>query len=147
MGAHHTLINGTAYAIKGGTDLIAGTSYQIGGGRTLVDGTEYEIGFGAPGPFNFTVKMIAGNGNVRYYCYAKANGQSMYATSYSDGNYVLDKGTTVEVHSNAGVFVNGVRMTTGSETYSFEIKSDVILTPTWGSNGASGEGWQARITM
>lgn len=31
MGTHHTLINGTAYAIKGGTDLIAGTSYQIGG--------------------------------------------------------------------------------------------------------------------
>lgn len=45
MGTHHTLINGTAYAIKGGTDLIAGTSYQIGGGRTLVDGTAYEIGF------------------------------------------------------------------------------------------------------
>lgn len=32
MGTHHTLINGTAYAIKGGTDLISGTSYQIGGG-------------------------------------------------------------------------------------------------------------------
>ena len=46
MGTHHTLINGTSYAIKGGTDLIAGTSYQIGGGRTLVNGTAYEIGFG-----------------------------------------------------------------------------------------------------
>lgn len=32
MGTHHTLINGTSYAIKGGSDLIAGTSYQIGGG-------------------------------------------------------------------------------------------------------------------
>lgn len=32
MGTHHTLINGTAYAIKGGTDLISGTSYQIRGG-------------------------------------------------------------------------------------------------------------------
>lgn len=31
MGTHHTLINGTSYAIKGGTDLIAGTSYQIRG--------------------------------------------------------------------------------------------------------------------
>lgn len=29
--SHKVLINGTAYAIKGGTDLIAGTSYQIGG--------------------------------------------------------------------------------------------------------------------
>lgn len=32
MGTHHILKDGTAYAIKGGTDLIAGTSYQIGGG-------------------------------------------------------------------------------------------------------------------
>ena len=29
---HKTLISGTSYAIKGGTDLIAGTIYQIGGG-------------------------------------------------------------------------------------------------------------------
>lgn len=120
---------------------------KSGGGRTLIDGTAYEIGFGPSGPFNFTVKMVSGNGNVQYYCYAKANGKIMHGESYMDGNYVLDKGTTVEVHSSAGVFVNGVRMTTGSKTYSFEIKSDVILTPTWGSNGAGGEGWQARITM
>lgn len=31
MGTHHTLINGTAYAITGGTDLVNGTKYQIGG--------------------------------------------------------------------------------------------------------------------
>lgn len=38
MGTHHTLINGTSYAIKGGTDLIAGASYQIGGGERLLMG-------------------------------------------------------------------------------------------------------------
>ena len=44
--SHKTLISGTSYAIKGGTDLIAGTSYQIGGGgRTLVNGTAYDITF------------------------------------------------------------------------------------------------------
>lgn len=32
MGTHHTLINGTSYAIAGGTDLVNGTKYQIGGG-------------------------------------------------------------------------------------------------------------------
>ena len=32
MGTRHTLINGTSYAIKGGTDLVNGTKYQIGGG-------------------------------------------------------------------------------------------------------------------
>lgn len=141
------LIDGATYQINNGKVLIGGTKYQIMMGRTLVDGTEYEIGFGPSGPFNFTVKMVSGNGNVQYYCYAEANGKIMHGESYMDGNYVLDKGTTVEVHSSAGVFVNGVRMTTGSKTYSFEIKSDVILTPTWGSNGAGGEGWQARITM
>ena len=31
MGTRHTLINGTSYAIKGGTDLVNGTKYQIGG--------------------------------------------------------------------------------------------------------------------
>ena len=30
--SHKTMISGTFYSIKGGTDLIAGTSYQIGGG-------------------------------------------------------------------------------------------------------------------
>ena len=29
--SHKTMISGTSYTIKGGTDLIAGTSYQIGG--------------------------------------------------------------------------------------------------------------------
>ena len=29
--AHKTMINGTAYAITGGTDLVNGTKYQIGG--------------------------------------------------------------------------------------------------------------------
>ena len=32
MGTHYILKDGTADAVKGGTDLIAGTSYQIGGG-------------------------------------------------------------------------------------------------------------------
>lgn len=45
MGTHHTLINGTSYAIAGGTDLVNGTKYQIGGGRTLVNGTVYAIEF------------------------------------------------------------------------------------------------------
>lgn len=38
MGTHHILKDGTAYAIKGGTDLIAGTSYQIGGVARLLMG-------------------------------------------------------------------------------------------------------------
>lgn len=63
MGTHHTLINGTSYAIKGGTDLIAGTSYQIGGGRTLVDGTAFEVKFG---PSEYTITLTGSGGKITY---------------------------------------------------------------------------------
>ena len=44
--AHKTLIDGTAYAVKGGRDLIAGTGYAKKQGKTLIDGTEHAISFG-----------------------------------------------------------------------------------------------------
>ena len=46
--AHKTLINGTAYAVKGGRDLIAGTGYAKKQGKTLIDGTEHAISFDIP---------------------------------------------------------------------------------------------------
>ena len=46
--AHKTLIDGTAYAVKGGRDLIAGTGYAKKQGETLIDGTEHAISFGIP---------------------------------------------------------------------------------------------------
>ena len=46
--AHKTLIDGTAYAVKGGRDLIAGTGYAKKQGKTLIDGTEHAILFDIP---------------------------------------------------------------------------------------------------
>ena len=43
--AHKTLVNGTAYTVKGGKCLVNGTSYDIKKGRTLIDGTGYDITF------------------------------------------------------------------------------------------------------
>lgn len=43
--AHKTLINGTAYEIKGGKTLIGGTAYGIASGKTLVGGTGYDVSF------------------------------------------------------------------------------------------------------
>ena len=43
---HKILIDGTAYAMKGGRDLIAGTGYAKKQGKTLIDGTAYEVKFG-----------------------------------------------------------------------------------------------------
>ena len=45
--AHKTLIDGTAYEVKGGKTLVAGTAYSIQKGRTLVDGTGYDVLFGS----------------------------------------------------------------------------------------------------
>ena len=43
--AHKTLINGTAYTVKGGKCMVDGTVYNILKGRTLIDGTGYDITF------------------------------------------------------------------------------------------------------
>ena len=47
-GTHKTLINGTAYEVKGGKCLVNGTVYNILKGRTLIDGTGYDITFAPP---------------------------------------------------------------------------------------------------
>ena len=44
-GTHKTLVNGTAYEVKGGKCLVNGTVYSIKKGRTLIDGTGYDIAF------------------------------------------------------------------------------------------------------
>lgn len=46
--AHKTLVNGTAYEVKGGKCLVGGTSYDIKKGRTLIGGTGYDITFKPP---------------------------------------------------------------------------------------------------
>ena len=43
--SHKTLVNGTAYEVKGGKCLVNGTSYDIKKGRTLIGGTGYDITF------------------------------------------------------------------------------------------------------
>lgn len=43
--AHKTLINGTAYTVKGGKCMVNGTVYNILKGRTLINGTGYDITF------------------------------------------------------------------------------------------------------
>ena len=42
---HKTLINGTAYEVKGGKCLVNGVAYSIKKGRTLINGTGYDITF------------------------------------------------------------------------------------------------------
>ena len=82
--SHKTLISGTSYAIKGGTDLIAGTSYQIGGGRTLVNGTSYKIGFAEPVTITIT--------GVGYdTSYKVASGFGKHGAPYCELYEIVDK--------------------------------------------------------
>lgn len=48
--AHKTLVNGTAYEVKGGKCLVNGTSYDIKKGRTLIGGTGEDIVFSSVSP-------------------------------------------------------------------------------------------------
>lgn len=46
--AHKTLVNGTAYEVKGGKCMVNGTVYSVKKGRTLIGGTGYDIKFSGP---------------------------------------------------------------------------------------------------
>lgn len=66
-GTHKTLINGTAYTVKGGKCMVNGTVYNILKGRTLIDGTGWDIAFPSAEPdvsktwyFNNTIDVSIG---------------------------------------------------------------------------------------
>ena len=73
--AHKTLVNGTAYEVKGGKCLVNGTSYAIKKGRTLIGGTGYDITFGPP-PMPVKGDLITMNldGTSRLYRVLSVNG-------------------------------------------------------------------------
>lgn len=48
--AHKTLVNGTAYTVKGGKCMVNGTVYNILKGRTLINGTGWDITFPSAEP-------------------------------------------------------------------------------------------------
>lgn len=66
-GTHKTLINGTAYEVKGGKCLVNGVAYSIKKGRTLIDGTGYDITLPGVG---ISVSTLSVGQSV----YAKVNG-------------------------------------------------------------------------
>lgn len=79
--AGKTLVNGTAYEVKGGRTLINGTGYSIKGGRTLVDGTAYEISFSKA--YALTVNMNQNGGNYMHVLNVTIKRGST-STTYSD---------------------------------------------------------------
>lgn len=70
---HKTLVNGTAYTVKGGKCLVNGTVYNILKGRTLIDGTGWDIALPSAEPdvsktwtFNSTVSSPASTLTILY---------------------------------------------------------------------------------
>ena len=72
--AHKTLVNGTAYEVKGGKCLVNGTSYDIKKGRTLINGTGYDITFGPVMPVKGDLITMNLDGTSRLYRVLSVNG-------------------------------------------------------------------------
>lgn len=95
-GTHRTLINGTAYEVKGGKCMVNGTVYNILKGRTLIDGTGYDIALSSAGTkietLNVGQSVYANVGGVRKEFIVVHQGlpSSLYDSS-CDGTWLLMK--------------------------------------------------------
>lgn len=72
--AHKTIVNGTAYEVKGGKCLVNGTVYDIKKGRTLIGGTGYDIMFKLPMPVKGDIITMNLDGTERQYRVLSVNG-------------------------------------------------------------------------
>ena len=94
--AHKTLVNGTAYTVKGGKCMVDGTVYNILKGRTLIDGTGYDITFPSAGrkieTLNVGQSVYANVGGVRkeFIVVHQGKPSSMYDES-CNGTWLLMK--------------------------------------------------------
>ena len=109
-GTHKTLINGTAYTVKGGKCMVNGTVYNILKGRTLIGGTGDDITF--PSALTMPVKgdLITMNldGTGRLYRVLKMDGTVATVMwmwddnilAFDSGNTNTYAGKTLDTHLN-----------------------------------------------
>lgn len=87
IGTHKTLVNGTAYEVKGGKCLVNGVVYSIKKGRTLIGGTGYDITFeeaiGKTWVINRTPTLITLTTDIGF----TSNGKTFNQISISSGLY------------------------------------------------------------
>ena len=118
--AHKTLINGTAYTVKGGKCMVNGTVYNILKGRTLIGGTGYDITFPSAEPdvsktwyFNNTIDVSIGRTFAINFLSGGLSCQQLqvgdfagYLVYYSGGNAYL------AYSSKANSWYNGINYRT-----------------------------------
>ena len=157
--SHRTLVNGTAYEIKGGKTLIDGTAFSIKSGKTMVDGTAYEVGFA---PAGATVKVTVSNTGL-----IASQTNSPNAHFSIDGvkhnvaeEFVTPIGTVLSCYCSrgsgtggtAGIYLNGAEVQYKindryQATYEYTVKSNVEIVLSSGITMASGgaTGYQSYI--
>ena len=131
---HKTLVNGTAYEVKGGKCLVNGTSYNIKKGRTLIDGTGYDITF-APSPMVVKGDLITMNldGTSRLYRVLNVDGNVCkvlgmwddFTSKYNETSMTTDfNGTTGQKYegSTLDTYLN----VTWYNTLSSEAKNAIV---------------------
>ena len=134
--AHKTLVNGTAYEVKGGKCLVNGTSYDIKKGRTLIGGTGYDITF-APPPSLIPVKgdLITMNldGTSRLYRVLSVNGNVCkvlgmwddFTSKYNETSTTTTFGSTT-AQKYEGSTLDTYLNTTWYNTLSSEAKNAIV---------------------
>lgn len=144
--ATKTLINGTAYEIKGGKTLVGGTAYKIERGKTLVGGTAYKIDL--KGTYVVTLCKLDSTKPDIAYANATVNGQTY--DSSENVSIVVQGGQSVQIKlvcagsslfaGHCYVYQNGKSVTLQSSKvntileYTYRVKSDCyILLSTSGS--------------
>ena len=132
--AHKTLVNGTAYEVKGGKCLVNGTSYAIKKGRTLINGTGYDLTLATP-PMPVKGDLITMNldGTERQYRVLSVNGNVCkvlgmwddFTSKYNETSTTTNfNGTTAQKYegSTLDTYLN----TTWYNTLSSEAKNAIV---------------------
>ena len=131
--AHKTLVNGTAYEVKGGKCLVSGTSYAIKKGRTLIGGTGYDITFGTAMPVKGDLITMNLDGTERQYRVLSVNGNvckvlgmwDNFTSKYNETSTTTTFGSTT-AQKYEGSTLDTYLNTTWYNTLSTEAKNAIV---------------------
>ena len=131
--AHKTLVNGTAYEVKGGKCLVNGTAYSIKKGRTLIGGTGYDITFGPVMPVKGDLITMNLDGTSRLYRVLSVNGNvckvmgmwDNFTSKYNNTSTTTNFGSTT-AQKYEGSTLDRYLNTTWYNTLSSEAKNAIV---------------------
>lgn len=121
--AHKTLINGTAYTVKGGKCMVNGTVYNILKGRTLIDGTGYDVALPTPMPKKGDLIQMNLDGTSRQYRVLRMDG------SIAEVLTMWNLSTSIKFNSNntySGSILDTYLNTTWYNTLSSNAKAAIV---------------------